>query len=174
MTSVHDICQQDCAVYRLYNAADELEYVGISIRPFERLLEHRGNKGWWKVIKRIDLQHFDSVENALAEESEAIKNENPKRNIADSPDLKRDHDRAVRLSSAPKGRSWSYAAIDAPVWISQKNAAEIIGFTSETLRSWSNTGIAPSFRRFPNRRIAYDANEIQAFKQALDDGVVFG
>jgi predicted GIY-YIG superfamily endonuclease len=71
-----------CDLYRLYNAEDQLLYVGISWSAMSRLAQHKNEKRWWKTVARVDIEHFATRKQALQAESVAIKNEQPVHNIA--------------------------------------------------------------------------------------------
>jgi hypothetical protein len=68
-------------VYRFYNDAGHLLYVGITDNWPARFHEHAKKSAWYKEARRIDLKPFDSREDALAEELSAIHNEDPLWNI---------------------------------------------------------------------------------------------
>lgn len=69
------------ALYRFYDADDELLYVGISLNLPGRLHQHQKSKTWWKDVAHVAVEHFDSREEALAAEEEAIKTERPLMNV---------------------------------------------------------------------------------------------
>ena len=68
-------------VYRFYNEADQLLYVGITDNWPARFHEHAKKSAWYKEARRIDLKPFETREEALAEELSAIHNEDPLWNI---------------------------------------------------------------------------------------------
>jgi predicted GIY-YIG superfamily endonuclease len=70
------------ALYRYFDANDELLYVGISIDPDGRLKAHRDNHEPWvgEATKRTDEWH-DSRSLALRAEAEVIKAERPRYNV---------------------------------------------------------------------------------------------
>lgn len=72
-------------LYRLYNAADALLYVGIASNPGRRFEQHRTDKLWWGDVASITLEHHPSREVALEAELAAIRTENPRHNIAGHP-----------------------------------------------------------------------------------------
>lgn len=65
------------ALYRLYDAADALLYVGISHVPEARLKEHAGDKLWWHHVARDEITWLDSRTEALAAEAKAVTEERP-------------------------------------------------------------------------------------------------
>jgi len=67
-------------VYRAYDETGALLYVGCSGRLLARLDQHRGNKPWWSEVRHIDVQQFDSRDDALEAESAAIASESPRYN----------------------------------------------------------------------------------------------
>lgn len=75
--------QQPHALYRFYDKADELLYVGLTCNPPGRLATHRRDKPWWTTITRIELETFPSRSSCMSAEKLAIKNEHPRFNVID-------------------------------------------------------------------------------------------
>lgn len=71
-----------CALYRHFNKAGILLYVGISSSFMNRTANHRANAHWFEEIARIDVEWFASREAALWAEDVAIRQENPLHNRA--------------------------------------------------------------------------------------------
>lgn len=69
-------------VYRFYDEADQLLYVGISDNPPRRFREHTKHAEWWMDAVRIDLTHYATEQAARAAELKAIRTERPKYNLA--------------------------------------------------------------------------------------------
>jgi len=72
-------------VYRLYDAADVLLYVGSSKNPAQRWKQHRQLKSWWPQVARREVAWFDSRPDALFAERQAILAENPLHNSPNDP-----------------------------------------------------------------------------------------
>lgn len=72
------------ALYRHFDAAGQLLYVGISLSAVQRLAQHRQTAHWFDRIARIDIEWHDSREEALAAEVVAIKAEAPQCNVQHS------------------------------------------------------------------------------------------
>ncbi|WTW93481.1 GIY-YIG nuclease family protein [Streptomycetaceae bacterium NBC_01309] len=76
------------AVYRLFDAAGVLLYVGISVDPQKRFKNHKHGNGrnkpkeWWPDVVTADLEWFDSRPQAETAESFAIVTEHPRHNTA--------------------------------------------------------------------------------------------
>jgi predicted GIY-YIG superfamily endonuclease len=68
-------------LYRLFNAENELLYVGISASAISRFQQHQVEKDWWTSITATVLEHFDTRTQALAAEQMAIQTEGPKFNV---------------------------------------------------------------------------------------------
>lgn len=69
------------ALYRFYDRADVLLYVGISVNLPTRINKHRATKQWWAEIDHITIEHFPTRPEVLAAETQAIKDEQPLYNI---------------------------------------------------------------------------------------------
>lgn len=72
-------------VYRLFSAADDLLYVGCSIRFLDRMAQHSGNTEWFGEVAKITLQHCETHRAALLAEEQAIRSEQPRYNFAYNP-----------------------------------------------------------------------------------------
>lgn len=72
-------------LYRLFDEAGELVYVGITNVGRHRLKQHAADKEWWADVKSATFEHFKTRDEALAAETKAIKTESPKANIAGRP-----------------------------------------------------------------------------------------
>jgi hypothetical protein len=70
------------ALYRHFAADGALLYVGISAFPTERAHQHNCRAHWATSIARIEVDHFDTREDAIAAERLAIATERPLHNVA--------------------------------------------------------------------------------------------
>ena len=68
------------ALYRLYNTADELLYVGISSNFGHRWTAHAHVQPWWPEVQRQTVEWYPSRAEALTAETAAIETENPRYN----------------------------------------------------------------------------------------------
>lgn len=68
-------------LYRHFNAAGELLYVGISINAFERFKQHSSDKKWIDHVANMTIERFPNRNLALKAEKSAIQKEKPKYNI---------------------------------------------------------------------------------------------
>jgi hypothetical protein len=81
-------------LYRHFDAAGELLYVGISLSAMSRLGQHAAVSPWAKDITTVKIETLPSREEALAAERVAIKTEHPKFNI--------NHNKPPKLFDLPK------------------------------------------------------------------------
>lgn len=69
------------ALYRFYDAAGALLYVGITVNLPTRLTRHRDDKPWWTEVARITVEHHANRNTVLAAERHTILAEKPRHNI---------------------------------------------------------------------------------------------
>lgn len=69
-------------LYRFYNGAAELLYVGISKSAIARWSQHQA-KPWWAEVIATRVEHYATREEARQAELHAIRTEQPRYNIAD-------------------------------------------------------------------------------------------
>jgi predicted GIY-YIG superfamily endonuclease len=69
------------AVYRFFDAGDNLIYVGITVDLMTRWRYHEKNADWWSKQARIEVVWHESRATADAEETEAIRTEGALRNV---------------------------------------------------------------------------------------------
>lgn len=68
-------------LYRMYDVAGNVLYIGRTIQPLSRLQNHKSEKDWWEHVRHISLEHFGSAEELRRAELEAIENEHPIHNV---------------------------------------------------------------------------------------------
>lgn len=76
---------QPTAVYRLYDSADALLYIGIAIVPRRRWAFHAYTKPWWPQVKRATVQWWPNFTEARRREAAAIRVEQPRHNVTHHP-----------------------------------------------------------------------------------------
>ncbi|MFE9736135.1 GIY-YIG nuclease family protein [Streptomyces sp. NPDC005863] len=91
------------AIYRLYDATDDLLYVGISINPDARFRAHRIDKPWWLDVEAVQIDWLDSRLAAEQAETEAISTESPRYNLHQTQAW-RDKLAASAKAVSPEGR----------------------------------------------------------------------
>jgi predicted GIY-YIG superfamily endonuclease len=72
-------------LYRVFDAADQLLYVGITEDLFKRLSQHRDQSGWFDQASRLVIEWYGTREACRQAESSAIKAERPLWNRQESP-----------------------------------------------------------------------------------------
>lgn len=76
---------ESTALYRFYDAADRLLYVGITSDPADRWARHAAEKPWWPEVARHAVEWLSSRDAALAAEAAAIVAEEPLHNVMGTP-----------------------------------------------------------------------------------------
>jgi hypothetical protein len=94
------------AVYRLFDAAGRLLYVGIGYDYLKRWKAHAKAKDWWPDVVRRDVIWYDNRLDAAYDEARAITNEEPIHNDFPAIDplgliVFREKDRFGRLVATP-------------------------------------------------------------------------
>lgn len=75
----------NASVYRFFDEAGALLYVGVSKSLPNRLMQHDRDKPWWRDVVRVEVEHFASRTEALEAEADAIMAEMPFWNIVHQP-----------------------------------------------------------------------------------------
>jgi predicted GIY-YIG superfamily endonuclease len=65
------------ALYRFFDAGQQLLYVGVSGQPGERWARHRRESPWWRTAMFVAVEILPSMHAALDAEREAIQSETP-------------------------------------------------------------------------------------------------
>jgi prevent-host-death family protein len=79
----HDT-DQPTALYRLFDAAGRLLYVGIACDPEQRFKSHASTAPWWPLVERKEIEWRPNRSAAELDETHAIKAEGPLYNRAGS------------------------------------------------------------------------------------------
>lgn len=80
-TVTTQIVPEPHALYRIYDDAGQLLYVGISKNPAARFMQHT-NKPWWPDVRGITIDWYANGELVRSAERRAIHVEKPAHNIA--------------------------------------------------------------------------------------------
>lgn len=79
-----DMVNRRTALYRIYDKAERLLYVGISLNPEVRVRQHSRHP-WWAEVTEVTVEWFDGREAAKDAEWNAIADEDPVHNITRPP-----------------------------------------------------------------------------------------
>ena|ERR1700683_960621 len=75
------------SVYRHFNGAGDLLYIGISRNVSWRLMAHERNAGWWRDVRTVTISEpYPTRAEALQAEAAAIEAERPRFNQQHHPD----------------------------------------------------------------------------------------
>jgi hypothetical protein len=64
-------------LYRLWDSARRLLYVGVTNSPRDRIKEHKAEKPWWYMVDDVTTETFSTREDALRAERVALATESP-------------------------------------------------------------------------------------------------
>lgn len=68
-------------LYRHFDKAGNLLYVGISLSTAKRMGEHRNKSAWWGKVVSISIERFPTRAAALKAERQAVQTEHPRHNV---------------------------------------------------------------------------------------------
>lgn len=78
-------------LYRMFDADDQLLYVGVTCNPPQRWKGHRAFSRWWTLVERKELHTYPDRSAALTAERDAIRAERPIYNVTGHPANRRQH-----------------------------------------------------------------------------------
>lgn len=116
-------------LYRYYDAAGALLYVGISKYAIRRLTEHEADKHWQADISSVRIETFPDRESAHAAERSAIESENPAHNLvryAAAAKKQRPDRRRRTVDYDPPSVNWLCLSALASMY-EETNGADFIG-----------------------------------------------
>ena len=121
------------ALYRHYDAQENLLYVGISLSAMARLSRHNKNSGWAKDAVKMTTEWVNSRSEALELEKAAIKLEKPAYNIthnnSDSVAVYHvDHEKMRRMTPSQQAKAAGLKSI--------KEVSDMTGRPPQTLYNW--------------------------------------
>lgn len=134
------------AIYRFFNANDELLYVGISSDPALRWKQHCATKPWVSEVAMRVIEWLPSRQEALLAEIQAIKSEQPRYNGTHTP---------YKRSSRPRPSMKNLSAADldkAAGYVAIRDIAELLGVKPTNIsgyRTQSRPGHAYADDPFP-------------------------
>jgi predicted GIY-YIG superfamily endonuclease len=126
------------ALYRCFDADEELLYVGISKDPAERWKQHRSTAPWWRDVTMRVVEWYDDRPAAERAERKAIQTEGPRHNVLHNQ--RPANPAVVEALTAPK-RSHRTLADLYPDGISNAQARKIVAiFARAALRNEAGEG----------------------------------
>jgi predicted GIY-YIG superfamily endonuclease len=90
-------------LYRHYDEAGSLLYIGISLNAYARFAQHKAGADWPKLAVRMETEVFGTRDEAHAAERKAILTENPLFNLARYDGAAKKRDATQKMSiNVPK------------------------------------------------------------------------
>ena len=129
-------------LYRHFDRAGALLYVGISLSSIQRLRQHRCHAPWFPRIATVNIEHFENQALALTAEARAIQVEQPlfnRRGVGmdeSNPAPVITYDEAVNAFKGPDGDSRGAAS----------RLAKVLGVSRPSVSEWKEDGVLPEGR----------------------------
>jgi hypothetical protein len=118
-------------LYRHFDADGNLLYVGASLRSMARLSEH-SSAPWFASITRVTVERFNTRDDALRAERQAIAQENPRHNIKHQQ---------LALSRSRGMTATEYRSALKQLGLTQVGAGKLLGVNPVSSRRWAATGV---------------------------------
>ncbi|MFE9391643.1 GIY-YIG nuclease family protein [Streptomyces sp. NPDC006784] len=112
------------ALYRLFDRAGRLLYVGVAFDPAARWQSHARDKAWWDDVVERRIEWHPTRTEALTAEVQAIKHESPAYNVVDVDEPVLRH--VVRKPGVPQPRLFLLSDDD---WAAYKLACKDKGLS---------------------------------------------
>lgn len=130
------------SLYRHFNGGGELLYVGVSLSALRRLGQHAEHSVWFKSIANVTIEHFETREDALIAERNAIIGECPLHNIRHKQTLaevqREANDKMLATAQAKKDLT-ARIVYFRPVY-SLDEAANALSINIRRVRQWIREG----------------------------------
>lgn len=140
-------------LYRLFTVDGELLYVGVSVEVHNRMTFHRAASEWFRHVDPSKTTTTDvgtDYSAALAAESDAIRDEQPLKNV-------------VHSSSTGRALPGGYVKDED---VTTEGAAEILGTSARMVRYYVTSGrLAPA--KAIGRSFLYKRTDVEALKPTL-------
>lgn len=122
-------------VYRFYDDAGRLLYVGVALSPASRWQQHE-RRDWWPEVARIEAARLPLRTDALAEEHRAIHSEHPLHNVhaGTTPDMDRPRKKPPEFTEAD--RVDLERRVRAGEWLTPGQATVVMGLTRSAVHRW--------------------------------------
>lgn len=73
------------SLYRFFDSAGNLLYVGITWNVTARVKQHRTTQPWWSLVRNMTVEAYPNEQAALKAEMRAIRTEHPLHNVVGKP-----------------------------------------------------------------------------------------
>jgi len=156
------------ALYRLFNEADTLLYVGVSSDPDGRWSQHQSTTPWIREVSTRTLEWHPSREDALAAEGQAVRTERPRYNVVHrpgtaTPEIQAAAEEELRAVIAEyeaafprllEARDEGIRRIAAKRNLKQVDVIRITGYSRETVRQVLNPEVRAATKKAVEERKA--------------------
>ena len=162
------------ALYRQFDKENQLLYVGISMNYANRTKEHYRGSAWFLDVTHIDLEWFDTREDALTAEYNAIKSERPKCNKVhnsgrdDDEELRRD----PREFQGMGAQVMRYLENSNKMFLTKGEVGKLVGVSNFYITSWIEESKLKPLRPFypaSNREVFYIDDVIDCIRAVAEE-----
>ena len=127
-------------LYRHWGPEGELFYIGISLSTVARYAQHKNCSHWTDQVERITIERFESREAALAAETQAIINENPKYNIQKRAPVTEDDCEEELPTRVQRLKREALYSVTRQLLYNKTRAAELLGISQGKLTELIDKG----------------------------------
>lgn len=126
LTPAVEITEAPTALYRLFDGDGVLLYVGITDGVKARFAQHAATKPWWPEVARKTVEWHPTREAAAVAEAQAIRAENPARNVQGHPEAQsRTRRNSRRYVAAPVAEATPGSGLDG-VYITDRDMRKLL------------------------------------------------
>ena len=136
-------------LYRIFGAGHTLLYVGITDNYDQRMSSH-AEKWWWREVRAIETEDFQSRAEAKAAESAAIRSEAPK------------HNRSENGAQPPRAPIPRANTTGKRRLVSLQDAASYFGVSTKTIRRYIARGDVAACRLPGSKLLRIDLADLDS------------
>jgi predicted GIY-YIG superfamily endonuclease len=163
------------ALYRQFNKENKLLYVGISLDYSKRIKQHYKGSAWFLDVTNIELQWFDTREEALKAEREAIRVEQPecnKHHINDGDERVPKFRHDAREFQGMNAQVMRHLENNGKMFLTKGEVASLVGINNFHLKGWLESKKLKSMQPFypvSNREVFYIDDVIDCIKKVVEE-----
>lgn len=159
------------ALYRQYNEAGELLYVGISLNYANRLRDHYKGSAWFTDVETITLEWHDTRDEALKAERNAI--------IEEKPTCNKQHNSQDGIFehiepefNGANSIVMRYLHENTKIFLSKGEVAKLLGVTNFYINGWVEANMLKALQPylpFSNREVFFIDDIIRLVRKLAEE-----
>jgi len=131
-------------LYRHFNSKDELMYIGISLSTVARLSQHKEHSHWFSDITKVTIEKYETREEVLLAEKQAIQTEKPLYNIKHNKPKKEKKLSSFEEAEISRKRLTNNIVNFQPVY-SVQHVANILYISTNKVKTLMDKGLLGNF-----------------------------